>query len=101
MMYYSDIPSKNILGQNYPNPFTGETRIPYQLEEASHVKLSVYTVLGQEVASLVNEYQDAGYYEVVWHPHTGQMKKLQGGIYFYKLENSNNSLLIKKAVLIE
>lgn len=96
---YGEIPAKNILGQNYPNPFTSETHISYQLEEASYVKLSVYTVLGQEVLSLVHQYQDAGSYEVVWHSRDLSGNLLPEGMYFYKLENGNNSVLIKKAIL--
>ena len=70
------------LEQNYPNPFNPSTVISYQLPVSSDVTLKVYDVLGNEVATLVNEEKSAGSYEVEF-----SADGLTSGIYFYKLTN--------------
>lgn len=69
------------LGQNYPNPFNPATTINYSLPVRSQVKLGVYNVLGQEVALLVNETQNAGSYNA-----TFDAAKLESGVYLYKIQ---------------
>ncbi len=69
-----------ILGQNYPNPFRTETRIPYRMEHDGHVTLELYDVLGRRVASLKDEHQAAGEYIV-----TVSMQHRAPGTYFYRL----------------
>jgi hypothetical protein len=61
---YPQIVSSYHLDQNYPNPFNPSTKIKYKLKEKGYVKLYVYDVKGELVATLVNQFQDAGYYEV-------------------------------------
>lgn len=77
----SGIPHWVVLEQNYPNPFNPTTEIGYQISEVSHVTLRVYNVLGQEVATLVNEVKQPGRYEVTFDG-TG----LSSGVYFYRLQ---------------
>lgn len=79
-------PAAFALEQNYPNPFNPETAIRYDLPEASHVRLSVYNPLGQEVAMLVNEQEPAGSYQVKFNAGT-----VPSGVYFYRLEASTSS----------
>lgn len=73
-------PAEFSLAQNYPNPFNPSTVINYQLAAKSSVTLKVYDVMGNEVASLVNENQDAGSYSVKFNA-----SGLASGIYFYQL----------------
>ncbi len=87
---YSDVvvaeiaPSSFSLSQNYPNPFNPTTSINYQLAVNSFVTLKVYDVLGNEVASLVNEQKPAGEYKVDF-----DASGLGSGFYFYVLKAGN------------
>ena len=56
-----------MLYSNYPNPFNPTTKIDYGLPEVSNVKLVIYDILGREVTTLVNGFQDAGYKSITWH----------------------------------
>jgi hypothetical protein len=73
------------LFQNYPNPFNPSTRIQYRLENAAHVSLKIYSLLGLEIASLVNDRQEAGTYAVPFNANTGSLS-LASGVYFYRLQ---------------
>ncbi len=75
------VPHEYELSQNYPNPFNPSTVINYQLPEAGNVTLKVYDVLGNEVANLVNEFQQAGVHNVKF-----SNANLSSGVYFYKLQ---------------
>jgi beta-1,2-mannobiose phosphorylase / 1,2-beta-oligomannan phosphorylase len=77
-----------MLAQNYPNPFNPATVISYQLPVASEVRLSVYDLLGREVAVLVNERKAPGTYEVKFDAGQpgGQASGLPSGVYFYRLQ---------------
>jgi hypothetical protein len=82
------------LEQNYPNPFNPSTSIRYTIGSRQHVQLKVYGVLGNEVASLVNEEKPAGNYEVNFNA-----AQLSSGIYFYKLQASS-FVETKKMILL-
>jgi photosystem II stability/assembly factor-like uncharacterized protein len=89
------IPEKFFLSQNYPNPFNPATKIKFGLPEQSHAKLTVYDVLGREVAVLVNEELKAGEYNVEWNASV-----LSSGIYFYRLVTEKYTQT-KKMVLMK
>ncbi|MCZ6701812.1 MAG: T9SS type A sorting domain-containing protein [Ignavibacteria bacterium] len=79
--YYENVPNEFNLSQNYPNPFNPSTRIQYAVSSRLFVSLKVYDVLGNEIATLVNDEKAAGSYAVEFDA-TG----LPSGIYFYKLQ---------------
>ncbi|MBN8544665.1 MAG: T9SS type A sorting domain-containing protein [Ignavibacteria bacterium] len=83
----SNTPADFELSQNYPNPFNPSTKIRFALPEAGNVKLSVYDVLGRQVAELVNEFRAAGTYEVDW-----QADNLSSGVYVYRLESGTKNI---------
>ncbi|MBI5808825.1 MAG: T9SS type A sorting domain-containing protein, partial [Ignavibacteriales bacterium] len=80
---------------NYPNPFNPETVINYQLPESGFVTLKVYDILGKEIATLVNEYKEAGFYN---YQFAISNYKLTSGIYIYTL-NVNGITQSKKMIL--
>ena len=88
-------PGKYKLEQNYPNPFNPVTTISYQLAAASRVNLTIYNVLGEKIATLVNEAKTPGRYEVKF-----DASRLASGIYFYHLATENYSET-KELVLIK
>jgi len=91
-----EVPRTFTLSQNYPNPFNPTTTITFTLAQDGIATLKVYDVLGREVAMLVNEELQAGQL----HQATLNASKISSGIYFYRLESGNNSL-IKKFVLMK
>jgi len=85
------------LEQNYPNPFNPGTIIKYQIPELSHVSLKVFDVIGNEVATLVNETKQTGNYKVKFDAlNTG----LSDGIYFYQLK-AGMYIETKKMILLK
>ncbi len=81
-----DLPERFILFQNYPNPFNPETTIKYELPKEANVQLTIYNILGQKAAELVNSFQKAGRYEVNWNA-----KDFASGVYIYQLRAENFS----------
>ena len=76
--------SCNVL-HNFSNPFDPTTKISWQSPVGSHQTLKIYDMLGNEVATLVDEYKTAGSYELDFHP-ASSIKNLASGIYFYSLK---------------
>jgi photosystem II stability/assembly factor-like uncharacterized protein len=83
-----------LLFQNFPNPFNPATTIYYNLPAAEHVKLSVYDILGREVAELINENQQSGKHNAVWNASS-----FPSGVYFYKLSAGEYSKTRKMVLL--
>jgi len=94
---FDNVPNSFMLFQNYPNPFNPETVISYQLPVAGNVTLKIYNMLGREIATLVNEYQQAG-------NHNSQFSisnySLPSGVYFSRLEFDKQQLT-KKLILLK
>ena len=78
------MPTAYELHANYPNPFNPSTVINYDLPEASMVRLSIYNILGQEVATLVNGVVEGGYRSVTWN--ADEKGGVPSGIYIYRMQ---------------
>ncbi len=85
------LPKAFALRQNYPNPFNPTTRIDYELPERSKVHLSIYNLLGQEIQTIHDETEDAGYRSIDWNPSKGGGHDLASGIYFIRLNAASAS----------
>jgi len=107
----SELPMIFNLFQNYPNPFNPSTKIKFAIptspskmergtEGEEKVTLTIYDVLGREVATLVNEKLQPGTYEVEWPAPSGNASDFPSGVYFYKLETGDFSQT-KKMVLMK
>ncbi|MDW7679221.1 MAG: family 16 glycosylhydrolase [bacterium] len=88
------IPHQFQLSQNYPNPFNSVTTINYQLPEDCHVMLKVFNAMGQEVITLVNKKQKAGYYSIHWN-----VRQAASGLYFYWIKANEFSKVCKTILL--
>ncbi|MCS7052731.1 MAG: M14 family zinc carboxypeptidase [Ignavibacterium sp.] len=103
-----EIPKEFVLEQNYPNPFGKalntdnlSTKIIWQSPVSGWITLKVYDILGREVATLIDEYREAGRYEVEFAATSEKLNSLPSGIYFYHLkvnENSHESKEIYSAI---
>ena len=80
------LPSGFALEQNYPNPFNPVTLIQYSIANKEHVRLSVFNVLGEEIASLIDIDQPAGSYNVNWDGRDHFGRQVGSGLYFYRIE---------------
>lgn len=87
-------PSEFILYQNYPNPFNASTTIRYSLFQTGPVNISIYNLLGQEVAILSEGIQNIGQHAVTWYTDD-----IPSGIYFVRLKTENRSESIKTSLL--
>jgi hypothetical protein len=81
----SGIPEKYELYQNYPNPFNPSTTIIYQLPKSSHIKLTIYNMLGQEVRRLVHGQMPAGRHEMTWDGRDEEGMAVSSGVYLIQL----------------
>lgn len=88
-------PDRFTLNQNYPNPFNPSTILSYTLKTDGNVKLTVFNLVGQSVAVLVDGFQKAGYYEVAF-----DASELPAGIYLYKLQVGDYSS-VKRMTLVK
>ena len=95
----ASVPQVFALSQNYPNPFNPSTKIQYSLANAGQVSLKVYNLLGSEVATLVNDRQEAGTYTVSFNANK-ETVNLSSGVYIYRL-NAGSFVSTKKLVLMK
>ena len=90
----NNLPGKFQLAQNYPNPFNPSTTIKFSINKADKVKLVIYNISGQKIATLVDKKMNAGSHEVQWNA-----AHIASGVYFYKLYCGTNTIT-KKMVLL-
>lgn len=86
--------NNKLLFQNYPNPFSSNTTITYQLQSSGNVKLCIYDLSGRKVATLVNETQLADKYEIEWNT-----EGMRPGIYFCELKTGQGRQVMKMSIV--
>lgn len=89
------VPKEYALHQNYPNPFNPVTKIKFDIPKTGNVKLTVYDILGNEVAVILNESLEAGYYEADFNASA-----YASGVYFFRLETAS-FLQVRKMVIVK
>ncbi|MEE9554060.1 MAG: T9SS type A sorting domain-containing protein [candidate division Zixibacteria bacterium] len=92
--YIVNLPARFALIQNYPNPFNPSTTIRYSLPEQSDVRIEIYNILGQRVATLFDGNKQAGYQTITWNA-----EDYPSGVYFARLETEGRSENIKMVLL--
>jgi hypothetical protein len=92
-------PSTYYLSQNYPNPFNPSTKITVDLPVQSNVRLVVYNLLGEQVATLMNGSYDVGKYEVTWLGKDDNGLQTASGVYIYRLEAGTFSVSKKMLMM--
>jgi hypothetical protein len=88
-------PSEYSLAQNYPNPFNPATEISYSIKQREQVKLIVFDILGREIATLVDDFQNPGTHNITFNA-----QGLTSGVYYYHLQTATGTLT-KKMVLMK
>ncbi len=88
------------LQQNYPNPFNPSTTITYALPRSTPVRLTVYNGLGRRIVTLVDARQTMGVYSVQWSGQSADGRRLQSGVYLYRLQ-AGDFVETKKMMLIQ
>ena len=94
------LPTDFALGQNYPNPFNPSTVIPYQLPVSAHVRLEVFNLLGQRLATLVDGMRPAGVHMAQWDATDAAGRAVSAGVYIYRL-SSNDQTESRRMVLVD
>ena len=79
------LPEQFALGPNYPNPFNPSTIIPYQLAASSQVRLEVFNLLGQHIATLVEGERSTGFHTATWHAVDAAGRAVGAGVYIYRM----------------
>ncbi len=95
-----NVPSDYSLQQNYPNPFNPSTTIEYSLPVSGHVMLEVFNIVGQKVATVVDQTQNAGTWTARWNGKDDRGITVGTGLYFYRL-STNSFVSTKKMMLIK
>ncbi len=96
----SALPDQFELGANYPNPFNPSTIIPYQLPASMHVRLDVFNLLGQRIATLVDGEQPAGFHIAAWDATDAAGRAVGAGVYLYRLSGSRGQVT-RRMLLID
>ncbi len=92
------IPKVFALHQNYPNPFNPATTVRYEIPKQTHVRITIYNIIGEQVGTLVSENQTPGYYSVVWNGQTG-FGAAASGVYFASIRAGDFAKTIKMVLL--
>lgn len=94
------VPMVTELSGNHPNPFNPDTTINFALSSAGHVKLDVFNIKGEKVATLIDEHLEAAYHKVVWNGKDNRGRDVSSGVYFYRMDTDKYTS-VKKMLLLK
>jgi flagellar hook assembly protein FlgD len=94
------IPDEFAIHQNYPNPFNPVTTLRYDLPEQGYVRITIYDMLGRDVKTLINGYQEPGYKSINWDATNDYGKPVSAGMYLYQI-HAGEYISTKKMVLLK
>jgi hypothetical protein len=97
---FETLPSTSSLGQNYPNPFNPSTLIPFTVSESSTISISVYNILGEKVADLINQVYPAGSNSVSWNGAFLDGETASTGVYIYRMLVNGQIAEVRKMTLL-
>ena len=97
----NSVPVAFSLAAARPNPFNPSTTIAYEVPEQTHITLTVYNLLGQEVVRLVDQVQAAGRYEAAWNGANITGAGVSSGIYLYRITSSSGFSETKRMTLLK
>jgi parallel beta-helix repeat protein len=96
----TELPKEFSLSQNYPNPFNPATTIKFEVARSGPVRIKIYNILGQEIATLIDRYYETGKaYSVVWNGRDRLGREVASGLYIYRMETGRLTIT-KKMMLI-
>jgi len=93
------IPDEFIVHQNFPNPFNPETEIRFALTKDSHVVISIYNTLGQQIGTLIDTQYAAGFHSVRWDGKDRNGSPVSSGVYLYQIQAGEFSQVRKMSLL--
>ena len=93
----SILPQTIVLGQNYPNPFSASTAIPYKINKPQDISIKIFDILGREVRTFSRGFQGTGTYGITWDGRDNFGRKVTAGVYFYQLK-TQNGIQVKKMI---
>lgn len=96
----SSIPTSYSVSQNYPNPFNPSTQLRYSIPQAENVRITVYNINGKTIATLINNFQSAGTYQVTWNGKNDLGQQVASGTYIYKVQ-AGDFVKTKKMVMLK
>jgi len=88
--FASQLPLEFSLNQNYPNPFNPNTTIMFSLDKSANTIVNIYNILGQKVATPVDEYLEAGSHSIIWDGRNKSGEKATSGVYFYTIQSGDH-----------
>lgn len=100
LQYKPSVVYSNKLHPNYPNPFNANTRIRYEISQASNIQIKIYNILGEVVKVLVNTHKSPGSYEILWDGLDEQNKMVAGGIFIVEMR-ANEFIERQKITLLK
>lgn len=93
------LPNKYALYQNYPNPFNPSTVITYSIMNPENVKLEVFNIVGEKIATLINQVQTAGVHSIAWNSENENGISVNSGVYLLKIQAGSFSKVQKMLLL--